>query len=75
MVPTTYHSGYIPPGTGRGTPPSPPPFRAPGQFEGVAGVGGVPAYRPTTPGRGGTYTGGGYPGRVGYQGGRAQMQA
>ena len=74
---SSYHGGYTPPGMARGAPISPPPIRAPGQFDGIAGVGGIPAYRPPTPGRGGPYTGTGYTGRLGYQGGRAlvNMQA
>jgi hypothetical protein len=51
----------------------PPPFSVPGRFSGDAAPGGIPAYRPPTPGHGGVHAGGNYPGRVGFQGGRAPL--
>ena len=51
-----------------------PYFHIPGQFNGDAAAGGIPAYYPPKPGHGGVYAAGGYPGAGHFNGGCSGFQ-
>ncbi len=74
MGTSLYTSATNPPGMARAPPIGLPYFHVPGQFNGDAAAGGIPAYYPPTPGHGGVYAAGGYPGAGHFNGGCSGFQ-